>query len=222
MTVRDLIKGALRLIGAVDADSALTANEAADGMEALNGLVGSLANDELLVYTINKETFNVTGGTATYTLGPSGAWNTTRPVRIDAAKYLVGDDEFDLHICTDQEWQSIENRAVSGFPEFLHNSDAFPLSTVSLWPVPSASDQVVLFTWKQIGAFSAVTDVISLPPGYERMLRYNLAIELAPEYSKEPSGAVVSIARESKAELKRINAEPIYLECDDALLGRWR
>lgn len=218
-TVRDLIAGALRLIGAVDADAPLTANEASDGLSALNGLIGSLNTDGLLVYTVLEEEFTLTGGQGAYTMGPSGNFNTTRPVRIDDAKYKVGDQEYPIHILNDQEWQQgIDLRTLGGIPEYLYNDNAFPLATVNIWPVPSSAEKLVLWSWKAITAFTAVTDVLSLPPGYERMLRYNLAIELAPEFSREPSGTVKKNAAESLADIKRLNIQPIYLACDDALL----
>lgn len=219
MTVRDLVFGALRLIGAVDANASLTAQEAADGMEALNLLIGSLNTERLTIYTIRSEEFTLTGGQGSYTMGPGGNFNTARPVRIEDAKYKVGDQEYPLRVLNDQEWQSLDLRTLGGFPSCLHDSGAYPLAVISLWPVPSAADKVLLFTWKAISEFTQVTDEILLPPGYGRMLKYNLAVELAPEFNAAVPDSVALIARESKAAIKRLNIQPIYLECDNALLG---
>jgi hypothetical protein len=52
------------------------------------------------------------------------------------------------------------------------------------------------------------------------MLRYNLAIELAPEYGKEPSETTLGIAIQSKAKIKRMNSKPLYLKTDSALQTR--
>jgi hypothetical protein len=49
-------------------------------------------------------------------------------------------------------------------------------------PVPSAADTLVLYTWQQLSRFAATSDTFDLPPGYARAIRYNLALELAPEY----------------------------------------
>jgi hypothetical protein len=51
---------------------------------------------------------------------------------------------------------------------------------------------------------SAATDMY-FPPGYLRAFRYNLAMELAPEFGVEPSPQVVRVAMTSKRNLKRIN-----------------
>lgn len=222
-TVRDLVKGALRLLGAVDANSPLTANEAEDGRAVLNQMLEAMSTEGLVVYTVKKETFDLVGGTGSYTMGPSGTWNTQRPVRIDSAKYLVGTEEYDLDILTDQEWQAIDDRTLGGFPEAIHNSGASPLAVISVYPVPSASEKLVLYTWQQLTEYASVNDLVQLPAGYRHMLRFNLAVELAPEWGIEPSQIVYQTAQKSKGDIKRINYQPIYLECDDAILGtpRW-
>jgi len=47
-----------------------------------------------------------------------------------------------------------------------------------------------------------------LPPGYERALRLNLAVELMPEY-QVANQQVAAMARQAKAGIKRTNSVPI-------------
>lgn len=72
----------------------------------------------------------------------------------------------------------------------------------------------MLYSWKPFSSFASVNDEIELPPGYERALRYNLAVELYPEYGKEPPASIYSAAQESKAAIKRMNIKPSYLVTD--------
>lgn len=53
-----------------------------------------------------------------------------------------------------------------------------------------------------------------MPVGYTRAIRYNLAVELAMEYGKQPSAQVMAMAEELKAQLMRVNAEPVLLQSD--------
>jgi hypothetical protein len=74
---------------------------------------------------------------------------------------------------------------------------------------------------KHIAAVAA-TDVLSLQPGYERMLRYNLAAEMFPEYMSVPSIVgqdIMAKAQQSKANIKRINYKPMRL-ANDVPAGR--
>lgn len=50
-----------------------------------------------------------------------------------------------------------------------------------------------------------LTTQLLIPPGYLRAFKYNLAMEIAPEFGVEPSPQVSRIAMTSKRNIKRIN-----------------
>ena len=60
------------------------------------------------------------------------------------------------------------------------------------------------------------TDMV-LPPGYRKALRAELAIDLCPEYGREPSKTLVDMAKTAKADIKRANHTPVLAEYDTAL-----
>ncbi len=226
-TVRDLIKGSLRLIGAIASGETPTADEEQDALLALNDMVENWNLEGLMVYTINREEFALVPGQQSYTMGVGGNFNTNRPLRIDQAYMKIlntgPSTELPIDLVTDDEWAAITVKSTtSSIPRKLWNRNDFPLTHLDLWPVPSAANVLVLYTWDQIGAFSSANAAISLPPGYAKALRYNLAVELAPEYGKEPGVVVASIARDSKEDIKRINAVPQYMDVDPALMPAQR
>ena len=63
------------------------------------------------------------------------------------------------------------------------------------------------------------TDVLYYPPGYLRTIKYNLAVELAPEFGVEPSRTVRQIARDSKRNIKRINNPGDVMTMPGGLMG---
>jgi hypothetical protein len=70
--------------------------------------------------------------------------------------------------------------------------------------VPSASVTVGFSTLKPFTAV-AIGDTLAFPPGYNKAIKFNLAVELAPEYGKQAPAEVVAIAEATKYKLKRTN-----------------
>lgn len=227
-TVLDLITGSLRLLGVVASGETPTASESQDALSALNDLIDTWKTERLMVYAILPQTFALVGGQKTYTLGPTGNWNTERPVGIDSM-YLQytdansGPPPLNLLVVLlnqDQYNAIIVPNTTTTIPTAAYIDDAFPLRNVSFWPVPQVNYNIDLFTWQLIDGFAAITDTIALPPGYERMMRFNLALELAPEYGLQASQAVAAGALDAKAAVKRNNIKPLYLACDPAVTKR--
>lgn len=212
-TVRDLIKGSLRLIGAIASGETPRADEQADALFVLNDMIESWSTEGLVLRRNTRETYTATGGVQTFTMGTGGNFNTTRPIALERAAVMQNDIEVPLEILNIDEWADIANKSqTSTYPIKIYEDNNFPLNNVSLWPIPSANVQLVLYSWKPLSRFSSVNDTIQLPPGFQRALRYNLAVELAPEYEKSAAAEVVAIASESKANIKKTNTKPIYMD----------
>lgn len=114
-----------------------------------------------------------------------------------------------------QQWGEIRDKRTTGsLVSKVFFQGTYPLETMDVWPVPSIESGVVLYTLKALSSFTSVNDTVSLPPGYARALRYNLAVELAPEYEREAKPSVLNTANESKAALMRKNARPVLLKSD--------
>jgi hypothetical protein len=203
-TVRELITGSLKLIGVVQKSEPITADEAQDGLDRLNELVESWANDSLMIYSRTWENFTLNGGDGEYTIGTSGDFNTTRPTQIISAYVRVGDIDYPLTQLTDDQYALYiaQKNLQSNIPEYFNFDNGFPLAKIRIWQVPSAQCTLYMQSEKQVTSFASIDTDIVLPPGWMRALRYNLAVELAPEYDAEISQAVAVGAAESKGILK--------------------
>jgi hypothetical protein len=223
MTGRDLISASARLIGVLASGETLQAAEASDGLAALNRLIDSWSNENLLIHALTEEAaFTLTPGDGTVTMGTAGDI-TTRPVHLEAAKIRDTSSsialEVPLKILSPAEWVAIPTKSMqSSYPTSIYDDGAYPQRTLSLYPVPSIAHQLILFTKRALTELTSLDTAVSLPPGYDRALVYNFAIELAPEYGKSAPAEVVEIALQSKAALKRQNHRASYLRCDDALV----
>lgn len=222
MTGRDLVTASLRLFGAVAPGETIAASEATDGLASINRMIDSWSNESLLIYSRVREEFTLTPNDQSYTIGLTGDFVTSRPMLIDEA--LIRDEtaspalETKLNILSLSEWASIEQKAsISAIPTDIYIEGTYPNETINLYPMPSTAYKLVIFSAKPINTITTLDTVLSLPPGYQRALVYNGAIELAPEYGKSVSAEIVKAAEESKSSIKRMNSKPSYLTADKAL-----
>lgn len=219
-TALDLISGSLRLLGAIAPGEVPSGAEGADGLTALNDLIESWNIERLQIPAIQRTTHTLTIGLNPHTIGTSGTFNTTRPVKIENAGLMLSGSsiEHPLHPLTEQEWAEIVTKAQSGQPgEFFYRAN-FPLGAIYLNPVPSAADTLVLYTWTPLSSVAALATTLAFAPGYNRALRYNLAVEIASEYGRPLPQDVLAIAIESKGRLKSLNEPTQVAVCDAALV----
>jgi hypothetical protein len=220
-TARDLINGSLRLLGVVASGESATASEHVDALSALNALLESWAHENLLIPEDTRESFDLTGGKATYSMGNGADFDTSRPTKILSAR--VYDPSTNaltpVEILNTEEWDAQQIKNLSGslvlklYPEYT-----YPHVQLSVWPIPDSTKSLEITSLKQITQITSVNSGIALQPGYWRALRYNLAIELAPEFGKSVSPEIAQVAEESKANLKSANRRDIYMTCDGAAL----
>ena len=78
-TALDVIKRAMRLAGVYSIGEEPSADETASGLMALNGMIGTWANETLMIYAHTIDAVPLVANTALYTLGDTGAVVTTRP-----------------------------------------------------------------------------------------------------------------------------------------------
>jgi hypothetical protein len=222
MTGRDLVSASLRLIGVLASGETPEAQEATDGLSALNRLLDSWSTESLLIYTKPREVFTLVAGTSAYTMGSGGTFSTTRPLKIENAELRLTDTspvvEKPIDIVTKDEFAALTSKTLSSsIPMWLYAEGTHPLETINLWPVPSTAYQIALYSWKVLTQITTLDTSLAFPPGYERALVHALAIEIAPEYGKIPSDLVMAAALESKANIQRMNSKPHFLRVDCAL-----
>lgn len=223
MTVAELIRGALRKLGVLASSETPTAAEESDALATLNAMLDSWAGERLALFATLRSTYTLTIGLNPHTIGTGGTFSTTRPVRIDRASIVPQQEpgaELPLALLSDAEWQETQAKEQDGRPTSLWIESAYPLMKLHFNPVPDVADTLILYTWQQLGRFASASADFDFPPGYERAILFNLAVELAPEYGAVPSNDLLRIADESKSTLKRLNYRPSPMRCDSAVLGR--
>ena len=210
MQAQDIITAALTELGELAPQETPNADDLTDGLSRLNALIASWDIIRLNIFAIQENLYALTSGTGAYTIGSGGAFAAARPVSIRAASFVTASGHrFPLEPITAEEWAAITERGASGkVPRKLYYDNNYPLATLNLWPVPSAGGQLDLLTWEQLAQLPLLTTTFDMPPGYERALKLNLALQLAPLYRKPVDPQLAQNAAEAKAALRGLNAPP--------------
>ena len=225
-TTRALIRGSLRLLGVVESGENVQANEAFDALEAFNALLESWSLERLVVYHIGRFSVPLLPGQPTYTWGPGGDIGGLRPLRLENALLNLGTSvgasgplEWPVAIWSQDEYErgiwlkQMGSQYVLG----VYLETSFPLARLHVWPVPfDSTTSLILFPWLPLTRAPDLDTPIDYPPGYERMLRFGLACEMAPEYGVEIPAAVASGFIQARTNIKTLGvivplmAQPIH------------
>ena len=224
LTALGTITSALRVLGVVRPGETLSGPKAADALGIANAFLDSLATEHLTIPAIARDVFDLTAFQQTYRIGPGATWNIPRPERIDGAGRIMNTspepNETPLAILSDEAYRAIPIKTQTNvFPTALwyNPTIADGWGTVFLWPNPTdATYDIAIYTQTALAQFATLTTVYIMAPGYARMLRYNLALELAPDFGVEVPAVVAMHAAQSMAAIKRVNMRPVDLPVDPA------
>jgi len=137
-TARTIIKRAMQENGVLTKGESPSGDEAADGLAALNNLISSWSNDSLLIYARVSESFPLVSGTASYTIGSGGYFNTARPLQILTAYTRIGTTDYNMGIINSVDYDKIMQKSViTNIPEVLVYEPGYPLGTITIYPYRS-------------------------------------------------------------------------------------
>jgi len=203
MTVRELIYDGLRLCGVMETGHKQSNAENTELLRALNNMLDAWRTERLMAYTIVTTQYVAdAGGFVQFprTVRVEGVWVVDESVSMMAAgRMLTNQTKYLGGIYCDQK---------------------YPTSTLTFNPPIPAGNRVLVETWMELPAFTSLDQVVAVPQGYVEAIQYGLALRVWPRYRDGMvHPLVLQEARESKANIKRMNAETPLLMLDRALLG---
>lgn len=232
-TASTIIRGALDLIGVLQAGATPDGNDLADSYRRLQNMMGQLGIQSLTAPTVGREVFPLVAGKGgpdnPYTMGPTGDFVTSRPNGLTGAGLLLGNSvpaystELPRTLYTDDAYEGIQikNLANSLFTG-VYFSATSPNAQIGLWPVPdSALHKIVLYRLDQQGPFQSITAAYALPIGWDEMLEYQLAMRLATPFKRPVTPELREMAVTALAMVKRANYKDNDLATDPALTSNY-
>ena len=248
-TTRELLSGAHRLLGLVNSGNVLPEAVYQDNLVALNQMIDSWNTERLAVFCTQDQTYFWEAGFRIRTLGPTGdfvfllATETPEPIITEDNDYIGVNDgtsfrpilledstyfrdpttnvSYGIKFINQLQYNNIAVKTVqSTYPQVLFVNNTFPNITLSVYPVPNRMLEFHFISVQPLANPTTLETNLEFPPGYLRAFRYNLALELAPEFNVEPPAEVRRVAMYSKRNLKRINNPHDLMAMPYSLMAR--
>lgn len=220
-TYRDLISGALRLLGVKAQGQQASGAEASDGLAVLQELIDSFNATGTLLYTTKNRVYPLAGLSFPLTIGPTGMIvETIRPTKLIGAWWRdlsnTPNNDKRLQILADTDYGDIVSKGTgSDYPEAIYLDSRWPNANIYLYPVPTSTSFALVLQWPTpLDSSITLNDTESLPPAYRQMLRYNLAVHLAPEYGISTPPEVAMAAMSSRQLVEQANFRPYQMSYD--------
>lgn len=220
-TAIDLITRSMKLAKILAVGETPTADEAEDALATLNDILENWDTESLSLWSTSNFTAPTVAGQATYTIGPGGDFNTTRPADISGAFVTLSGVDFPVGVVGQLEFNLIAQKALQQpLPQKLVYLNDHPLGLITLWPVPSQQVNLTLTFDRLLTQIPDTATAINYPPGAAKALRYTLALELAIEYGVSVDPGLVALAADAKGDYKSSNRQPVKARYDAALVSR--
>jgi hypothetical protein len=205
-TVAEFLTDTLVLIGVHDPGETPASSDLDSAFRAFNRLIGSWSAAGLPIYKVTRDT-HAMNGSASFTIGSGATINVARPLKIISASVNVSGAVEGVEIVTAEQWAAIADKSRAGlFAKALFYDGGYPTGTIWLTPTPATGGTLELYSVKALSTFSATSDSIDLPPGYEQALQAALAVVIAPGFGRTVPQEIAATANEAKQSIASMNA----------------
>lgn len=231
-TVRDLIIDALQEIGIVGADRDLDPDIGVVGLRQLLRMRDRFMAERLFLYTVDRQTFALTAGQQTRTIGAGGNFatpNRPRPLFISSVMTIPVGDTLEYEVTryrTRDEWLREPLKSLTdAWPRKYWYEPTDTLGTFSFWPIPTTAASIVLGAPLPLQVLpadpeAALDTELTFAEGYEDAWVLNLAKRLQGPMEVPASQSLQEEARMALAVIKRLNdGGPPASRSDAAITG---
>ena len=222
-TAGDIINGSLRLLGVLAEGETPSAETSQDALNAMNQMIDSWNTERLAVFSTQDQVETWPPGAISRTFGPTGDIVGERPILVEDSTYFrdpATGISYGLKLINQQQYNGIAVKTVtSTYPQVLWVNMTYPDIEMYVYPVPIKPLEFHIVSVEELVRVPSLSTDITLPPGYLRAFKYNLACEIATEFGVEPPANVARIAMTSKRNLKRINNPDDIMAMPYSLVG---
>lgn len=205
-TARELITDSIIDLGKFDPEETPAAHYLSHGLRVFNRITKSWAAENLMIPYTTSESFALSSGTASYTMGSGGTASSTRAKRILNAYYRDSNSlDNPVGILNQRQYNAITDKSLAGVPDRLFYDPAYPTGTIYVWRVPGAGYTMFIESTKELHSTIALVTEISLAGEYEAAIVAALRNALAGAYGVPVTNFMVQEADELKQKIKNLN-----------------
>lgn len=206
VTVLDIATEVLSILGVYAPGEPIEPADLTSLLFTLNATIDGYGAEDIATYRRTNLTYQTAAGQQLYTLGPDlfNNWVTPAalPPYINEMSIMTGASEVPLALYSEGQWQVIAIKNTPGIPSACWVRYIFPNHILNFWPVPNAVIPVVLYCQQPIPSFTSTADVLVMPPGYQELLTYELALKNAVKFATEVPAWVPEAWARAKARVK--------------------
>lgn len=212
LTAQDYIKMSLRTLGLYASGESISDDEMQDNLQSLNIMLNSWAADKLIHQAHIKESFTLSAASGVYTIGQDQTFNTVKPMTIELAKITDNNSDYPVYIKSLEYFESIANKSLTGRPYILYYDPGISqpygeIGKIYLYPKRDKEYSLTIYSVKPFREFTSLTHQIDIPQYFVKAIKYNLCIEIAPEYGKKVPAEIIKSAEDGMKILKRMTAK---------------
>lgn len=228
-TAGDVCTKAAQAIGAYGSGQPLTDSDAQLLLDLLNSMLDEWSNYTLACYEILEQSAPLIPGQASYTIGPGGNFNMTRPLKIltdPGTAYTIDSNgnKYQMNVVPRDKWNQYGNTSdiiTSNFPVVMFYDPQFPLGVINITPYPTLAYTMFWDSMLQLSEFSSLATLVSLPPGYFIAMWSNLAVYAKPFFLDGQLDPIVpALAARTLGAIKRTNQRELYAQYDQEIVSR--
>ncbi len=196
-----VVRGALRLVGAYASTDNPRPEQVTDAVEALNMMLKNWQKDGCLwlkhfIYVA------MAAATASYVIGPGSSATVTsdaaaaipytqRPIRVYTPRRRIKATGVEVPLSEPMsrtDYSNLPNKATPGTPVQVYYDPQLLTGTLFVWPVPTgATEQIVCTVDRIIEDASIDENTFDVPVEWVRVVKWNLAKEIMIEYGLSAS-----------------------------------
>lgn len=205
----DIVIDALFACGAYGQGDNLSNADAQLCLRRLNRMLDSWSNLRTLCYQVGYQTFNTVAGQQQYS---SALLSGGRPVSVDSMFARLSNVDYPISLIDNQTWGDIAYKPVQSVPSMCWLDTGFPDTTFNFYPIPNAVYTMYVACVDKLSTPITLTTVIALPPGYEKAMVDNLAVDIAPSFGRQVSPQMAQDALASRKLVETTNYSPLLMD----------